>query len=924
MRKIISALFFVLCAYGVYGQQQITGTIYEEVNGVKTPLPFANVFIPGTTRGATSDFDGKYEVVVYENDTLIKVSYMGYNDVVKTIDPNHGDLIVDVVMSSDDAAQNLEGVTVVAEKNLENENMLLLEQKKAIIANQSIGAVELSRKGVGNAEDALTKVSGVTKQEGVKNVFVRGLGDRYNSTSLNGLPLPSDDPEYKNISLDIFSSDIINNIGVNKTFSTAIYGDVGGANVDIASKELFKEKELQISLSTGVNLSTVSESEFLTIDGSNTFGTVKEKEHPISDFQKYDFTNSWNPNKTNSVLNNSISLMGGKQFKIGDNTLSAFVVGAYDGDYSYREGISRSVNAQGNMDKDFEFDRYSFSTSSIGMANLKYDISSGMFKRSIAYNGMFISSNSQVISEYEGSKSDYAEVADGELYINHRQQENNNNLLVNQLLADLEFEKIDVDFGASYNIVKGTEPDRRVNAFKVTEEDGLRMAKNGPTDNHRFYSNLDEKEFTTRLLMSYKIGKQPSLDEDADHYGSIQIGYNGRFTHRRFEDIAFGHTINSSISVADMYDIDAILNQEGSDNGDFELISMAAQRNTMPVPDYDDMYKVQRNIHAAILNFNYTLNPQLSFTLGLRYELVSQNIDWDTPDGFDSESDANGDDGIIDKDFILPSFALKYSVTENNIIRLAASKTYTMPQFKEVACFRYEGADFTSLGNPDLTNSDNYNVDVKYEHYFKPGEIIAVTGFYKYIKNPINRSDVNSASNELGYLNSGDKANAAGIELEFRKKIISAETLYGMHKLMFGLNGSYIYTNQELTNPDASFKNDEGQLQGASPILLNADLSYNTKGDNFTTTSTITTNYFSDRVYSLGTQGREDIIENSSMTLDFIFKLSYRDHWGVKFSAKNLIDPKYKLTRKVDSGDNVIVNSYKKGRKISIGVTYKF
>ena len=84
---------------------------------------------------------------------------------------------------------------------------------------QAIGAEELSRKGVSNATAAVTKTTGVSKQEGVKNVFVRGLGDRYNSTSLNGLPLPSEDPRYKNIALSFFTTDIIKNINVNKTFS---------------------------------------------------------------------------------------------------------------------------------------------------------------------------------------------------------------------------------------------------------------------------------------------------------------------------------------------------------------------------------------------------------------------------------------------------------------------------------------------------------------------------------------------------------------------------------------------------------------------------------------------------------------------------------------------------------------------------------
>src|SRR5690606_32075079 len=92
---------------------------------------------------------------------------------------------------------SLNEVVIVAKVNREAENILLLDQKKSLVAVQNIGARELSRKGIGDAEAAVSKVSGISKQEGVKNVFIRGLEDRYNVTLLNGMPVPSEDPEYK-------------------------------------------------------------------------------------------------------------------------------------------------------------------------------------------------------------------------------------------------------------------------------------------------------------------------------------------------------------------------------------------------------------------------------------------------------------------------------------------------------------------------------------------------------------------------------------------------------------------------------------------------------------------------------------------------------------------------------------------------------
>ena len=96
--------------------------------------------------------------------------------------------------------------------------------------------------------ERLLKFRGISKQEGVKNVFVRGLGDRYNLTTLNRFPIPSEDPEYKNIALDFFSTDIIQSVDVNKTFGGTMASDVAGAGINISSKELVGRSELSFGV----------------------------------------------------------------------------------------------------------------------------------------------------------------------------------------------------------------------------------------------------------------------------------------------------------------------------------------------------------------------------------------------------------------------------------------------------------------------------------------------------------------------------------------------------------------------------------------------------------------------------------------------------------------------------------------------------
>ena len=252
-------LFFLLLFFYFTIQAQ-TGTIRGTITDAKTnePLIGASVLIAGTTHGAAADLDGNYVIQNVPSGThSLVVSYVAYESVTKAgvVLQNNQEIVVDIQMTSDDIS--LEEVEVVARANRESENILLMEQRQALVATQAVGARELSRKGIGDARAAVAQVSGISRQEGVKNVFVRGLGDRYNVTLLNGFPILSEDPEYKNIALEFFGTDVIQNIGVNKVFSGSSYADVGGAIIDITSKELVGDRAFNIDLSAGLNSAAI-------------------------------------------------------------------------------------------------------------------------------------------------------------------------------------------------------------------------------------------------------------------------------------------------------------------------------------------------------------------------------------------------------------------------------------------------------------------------------------------------------------------------------------------------------------------------------------------------------------------------------------------------------------------------------------------
>lgn len=389
------------------------------------------------------------------------------------------------------------------------------------MAIQSVGARELSRKGVGDAQGAVTKISGISKQEGVKNVFVRGLGDRYNITTLNRFPIPSEDPEYKNIALDFFSTDIIQSVDVNKTFGGGMLSDVGGANINISSKELVGMGELNASVSGGVNTNVVS-SDFMKMDGVNAFGFADSKQ-PGDDLGVYGFRNKLDPSRKSAPVNQSYTLSGGKEIMLGDNPFSFYLVANHNKNYSYYDEEVRNSITSGDLSQDMQGEISNVETSQIVMADLGYRHNN---KHHIQYNFMMVHASRESVGDYLGMDADYQSSDTYEGFM-RRQQANDNLLFVNQLRTQWELSpRWNLDAGVSYNKIKGLEPDRRINNLVKTDEGYVPMRGTGVQQ--RYFSELHEDDINLRAGLTYK------LPDKYDQLSNISFGYMGRLVDDSF------------------------------------------------------------------------------------------------------------------------------------------------------------------------------------------------------------------------------------------------------------------------------------------------------------------------------------------------------------------------------------------------------
>ncbi|MEP0265289.1 TonB-dependent receptor [Dokdonia sp.] len=919
----------------------IAGTLTDKESADGQPLPFASVIIKGTTQGSTSGFDGNYIIsnVAPGTYTLV-ISFVGYEtlEVPNVVVASDKTITINTGLGASAAALDEVIITGTGSRK-ESVQALLIDQQKAVVQKQSIGAKELASKGVSDAAAAVTKISGISKQEGGGNVYVRGLGDRYQNTTYNGLPLPSNDINKKNIDLSLFSSDLIQNIGVSKTYAANFYGDFAAGNVNIASKEYSGDFFIESDLGTGINTNAQGEN-FVRSEGTSFFGYYNRyNNNPFATILQ----NGFDPVDGGTPINISGKITGGNSWDIGEESrLSVFATAAFSNNFEYREGQAGSFTTVEAVNFP-NAEEYVYNTNTTALLNLTYRINGD---HKIKFNSVFINDATDEVgyfgTEGQGRNRDAILDTDEGFYVSNVQFDQDM-IFVNQLLGTHTLdENLKLDWAIGANTVLARQPDRRrisVEGFDRTFDNDPStnpiFFNNIPFDNQRYFQDIEDKEINARLNLEYTLNENTVFN----------IGYNGRVKERNFENIRYGFDfIEPNTPVPDVNNLDAIFTQEnlGVVYDTFVFNSLndnASGIGNRNVPgDPENTYTGNLDIHAGYVDATLKLGEKWTFAPGIRIESYSQDITYDvinllsTDPGFANASET----------FILPSLNIKYALKENQNLRFSASRTVSNPEFKEVAPFVYEDVTNQTGGNPNILGdtpfSDIYNIDLKYEWFFGNSEIFSFAAFAKQINDPVNLVVANDATGTQRYVRSGDQAEVFGAELELRKAILRNEDEDAI--LSFGLNVTYTFTEQDLKNSEGfintTFDRNTDELQGASPFLINADVSYSptfAKYENYTPVANLVFSYFSDRIDALGSGQLGNIIETGIPTLDLVWKNSFGEHYEINASAKNLLNPTIEFFREGTSLGDVPVSAangsssiaqYKRGVHLSLQFKYKF
>lgn len=883
--------------------QSLKGIIVDQQT--KETLPGVTISVKNTTIATVSDADGKYNLKLASGTYTIVASYISYQTQEFPNVKVENNKVAELNIKMQESARGLDEVVVTVRANMEAERNLQLERQKAAVAVENLGAREMSVKGLSTVADGIKKITGIS-MEGNSKVYVRGLGDRYSMTSLNGFPIASPNPDNKLIPLTLFPTSVVKNISVSKVYQPSVFGDYSGAHIDIETKENIGTDYITVGVSTGGKVNTLF-SEFYSSDkggigvpylgiGKGLNLSNRLKNMTADQFEQYQlarnpFKTSFAVDKKNAMPELGLEFGIGRSFKIGEQKLNALFAVNFNNDYTiYDDAYSSTVNAQGVVRDQFYYDKYSYETTTTMLGQISYTLRQNDM---LSYNIMYVNNTEDEYSKREGFDAEGIDLI-GSNSVYHIYT-----LLNNQLTGKHQFlsNRLFTDWQVSYGKTTSDEPDRRQVMFTKNEGGSLSLFKLNQQETMRYFSELFEDEWNADLKAKYNLGTVN------DNTNFVRMGGSLRSKSRDFYSSNFYYNIkNLSPQIDNVYDTDGYLNYENIKNG-----TISVTKNSLPRNKYD----AGSDIYAVFADFEYYPIAELLIAGGVRYEHSKQWVNYWTDAAEAKRAELNADD-------LFPALNLKYSLRDNQNLRLSLSRTITRPSFIEMAPFEYKESygGATVRGYADIENGYNYNIDLRYELFRNMGDMFSFGVYYKHLKSPIERIQEYSGSLIQSYRNV-DEGTVAGAELEIRKYITKD------WKIDF--NASYIYTHISL--PEGGIYTDKSRrLQGASPYLLNVDLNYSpkfSKGRELSLSGVY--NLQGPRISSVGINDVSNVIEEAFNSLDFIAVYSLSPSMKIKLQAKNVINQKQKFTQKIENtGEKKTVDYLQKGIGLGIGFSMSF
>jgi len=951
VKQLYTLIFLTILGFSAFAQQgSISGVITDEAIG--ETLISAYVFVEGTDVAETTDFDGKYTIRMAPGTYTLKVTYIGFDDkLIEGVEVKDGEVTyIDVPMSS--GSQMIEQVVVSAKAITRGENAVMQLQKKSYKIQDGISAQEMSKLASGTVASAMTKVTGATVEDG-KYINVRGLGDRYSLTQLDGLIMPGADPYRNSASLDLIPTSILDNVITSKTFTPDQPGTFTGGNVDVKTKSFPETESLTLSLSAGFNTVDNGQDGFLTDPGgSNDWlgyddGTRDRpsvlNEDGVGQYLTKDvefisrfgdkvaadkatevinaFDRKFDNDTRTSGLNQGISLNYGNTFETGEESELGLILSTqYKRDWEHREDRVRNNWLLFNIDSGVLDNRGSYSedvsTESPtvnALVGLAYKINKShtlefktIYSHSAEKQGRYVfgedGNNIEAPLFKIGCYNGFTETS----------------LLNMQMTGKHKFSKVlngmEIEWSAVNTTTDREEPNLRFFTSQYDSEsgnEGIPLAN--VNDPFWFWRTLNDESQQGKLDITIPLnfGK-----------GTVNKLKVGGYASRKDRSFGENRYINSTASRGEDFngDFDAFFGADNIGLIETQTTSSGAERyhlgnfiidNTIAKNSYNGT----EDVNAAYIMTVFNPFEKLTLVGGVRFESTDMFVQSDeiNIDGIEADSTNTGSINISK---MLPSVNAIYALTDDMNFRAGFNQTIARPNLREIAPFASFDVltDEFLLGNPALKQTSVSNYDVRWEYFYQPGEVFAISAFYKDFTDPIGLTLRNSSNVERQYINV-ETGYVSGIEIEMRKRLSFLGSKFENFKLTS--NVAFINSGIDVVE-QGGFTPEDRPFFGQAPILANAVLGYDNVDKGFNVSAAY--NYKGDNLSVIGDSGT-DVYVRAISTLDWVASKKLGDV-DVRIAAKNLLNPDYKESIKWE-GQEYISRQYKRGMDFSISLSYR-
>ena len=944
----------------------ITGHVTDAASG--EPLIGANVMMQETDLGAATDLDGYFVIRnIPAGKYTVVTTFIGYKQKRLNNISVTSNMKIDLDISLQSSTLEMESVVVEGAAKKTSDSGILLEQRNSSNVQDGVSSGQMSRSGDSDAADALKRVTGVSVMD-ENSVYVRGLGDRYTSTQMNGVPIPSPDPEKKTVPLNLFSTSLLESITAAKTFTPDLPGVFAGGSVNIRTKAYPDNRSFNISIGSTYNIYGASNVRYLTThDGSTDFFGYDDGTRTLpSDVPENVRLYEHNP-ELGSQLKERRAYLGniGRSFEsdftvqqkqpgtplsfgvnYGDrfNPTRNFEWGffsnlKFSNGYSYNRVVNREYSIQDKSlvaIKDMTSDEAAYNT------NLGFTLSTG-FKykdnHKVKLHHVYTHDSKNSVRLTEG----YADNIDQGLFLKDYYVEKtlNNTSLSGRHTFNSLFEQ-QIDWSATAGISQLLEPDVKNLNYRLREEGSQSYYQ---MDTYSWSAGT--REFTTGddINGNIDLNYQAVFTDRFNAEFKFKTGIRVQGKTRQFEKRSFYHKHTSGGFPGDVSEID-YASEVGSGLTDDAYYSLDQSGNPqdglilVESTQGSDGYEADEALNAEYFMVDIPLGlsmmPALNrvrFIGGVRREDYQLNLlPYNPVSGQPYSSGLTSGDPLeskIDEVEYLPSLNLITQTSENTKLRLAYSRTIGRPEFREIAPFEFQSfyGGAVVVGYPFLMTTDIKNYDVRFEWFPQANEIFAVSLFTKQFYNPIETSLIQTSDETYLTPQNAKSATNSGLEFETRKTLYFFPIKYGQASLQF--NATYIQSSVSTDTVVKMFNGVEAAnsatrtnrpLEGQSDILVNASIHYSDlQGFNVS----LAYNTYSKRLRALGTYGLPNIYEYPFHSVNMTSTKQFGS-FEVSMKIKNLLGSERKFGQIDPKTDDLkITKGYSPGRAISLGIAYK-